>query len=107
MKSLVAAFLVIASTGSVLAQEVQKETRTSDKAQEKIACAPGFTENTPLYILDEVEICPEDLKKIEPANIEKIDVIKEKSATELYGEKGNNGVIIITTKKKNQPSGKG
>ncbi len=39
------------------------------------------------------------LSTINPKTIEKIDVLKEKSATQLYGEAGKNGVIIITTKK--------
>ena len=39
------------------------------------------------------------LSTIDPKTIEKIDVLKEKSATQLYGEAGKNGVIIITTKK--------
>ena len=38
------------------------------------------------------------LSTIDPKTIEKIDVLKEKSATQLYGEAGKNGVIIITTK---------
>ena len=39
------------------------------------------------------------LSTINPKTIEKIDVLKEKSATQLYGEAGKHGVIIITTKK--------
>lgn len=36
---------------------------------------------------------------VEPGDIESISVLKDKSATEVYGEKGKNGVIIITLKK--------
>ncbi|NVJ85051.1 MAG: periplasmic heavy metal sensor [Algoriphagus sp.] len=35
---------------------------------------------------------------VEPSDIESISVLKDKSATEVYGEKGKNGVIIITLK---------
>ena len=35
--------------------------------------------------------------KIDPKNIEKINVLKNNKATEKYGEKGKNGVIEITT----------
>lgn len=35
-----------------------------------------------------------------PGNIERIDVLKDKSATSIYGDKGKNGVILISTKSK-------
>lgn len=50
----------------------------------------------PLYVVDGVET--ENIETLDPANIEKIDVLKEKSATDLFGEKGKNGAILITTK---------
>jgi TonB family protein len=52
--------------------------------------------NNPIYILDGKEI--KDLSMINPDNIQSISVLKDKSATALYGSKGNNGVIIIKTK---------
>ena len=51
-----------------------------------------------LYILDGKEISAKDMKEIKPTTIENITVLKDKSAIELYGEKGKNGVILITTK---------
>ncbi|WP_298484959.1 TonB-dependent receptor [uncultured Maribacter sp.] len=39
------------------------------------------------------------LSTIDPANIESIEVLKDASATALYGSRGANGVVIITTKK--------
>ena len=39
------------------------------------------------------------MKGIDPKTIEKMDVLKDKAATDTYGEKAKNGVIIITTKK--------
>jgi TonB family protein len=55
--------------------------------------------NSTLIILDGNEISVEKLKEIVPEKIKEISVLKDKSATEIYGEKGKNGVIIITTKK--------
>ncbi len=52
---------------------------------------------TPLYIVDGKEI--KDINSINPDNIESISVLKNKSSTALYGEKGKNGVILITMKK--------
>ena len=50
----------------------------------------------PLYIVDGKEVIS---ISIDPDNIKKIDVLKGKSATDEYGDKGKNGVIIITSKK--------
>jgi TonB-dependent SusC/RagA subfamily outer membrane receptor len=50
----------------------------------------------PLYIIDGMK--SESMDAIEPKNIVSITVLKEESATNLYGEKGKNGVIILTTK---------
>ena len=50
----------------------------------------------PLFFVDGKEV--ESLNDINPDDIESISVLKDKSAIELYGEKGKNGVIIITMK---------
>ncbi len=53
----------------------------------------------PLYILDGKEIKEDEFKALNPDNIETVNVLKGKKATEKYGDKGKNGVIEITTKK--------
>ncbi|GGK17914.1 hypothetical protein GCM10007962_10170 [Yeosuana aromativorans] len=53
----------------------------------------------PLYILDGKEITSQEMKDIDPKNIEKVEVLKGDGATEKYGDKGKNGVVMITTKK--------
>lgn len=50
----------------------------------------------PLIIIDGV---PGDLNTVSPNDIEQIDVLKDGSAAAIYGTRGTNGVIIITTKK--------
>lgn len=52
--------------------------------------------STPLVIVDGV---PGDMNTVAPEDIESIDVIKDGSAAAIYGTRGNNGVIFITTKK--------
>lgn len=52
-----------------------------------------------LYIIDTKESTFAHMKSIAPIDIESVSVLKDQSATELYGEKGRNGVIIIKTKK--------
>ena len=53
----------------------------------------------PLYILDGVEISKSDLEKLDKDKIEKMVVIKEKNATDKYGDKAKNGVVEIYSKK--------
>lgn len=55
----------------------------------------------PVYIIDGKEV--ENMDGIHHNNIEKIDILKGKSATDLYGEKGKNGVVLIITKSGNNP----
>ncbi|MBF0577966.1 M56 family metallopeptidase [Dysgonomonas sp. GY617] len=52
-----------------------------------------------LYIIDGKESSHPTMKALDPKDIESVSVLKDKSATETYGSKGKNGVIIITTKK--------
>lgn len=55
--------------------------------------------NNPLIVLDGVEISMEELYDLDIFDIERIDVLKDASATILYGEKGANGVIVVERKK--------
>lgn len=55
--------------------------------------------NQPVIILDGVEITLRDLYDIDINDIERVDVLKDASATALYGEKAANGVIVIERKK--------
>ena len=53
---------------------------------------------SPLLILDGVEITAQMLNNIPPETIESFSVLKDATATALYGSRGANGVMIITTK---------
>ncbi len=54
--------------------------------------------NNPLIVLDGVEISIQELYDLDMFDIERIDVLKDASATILYGEKGANGVIVVERK---------
>lgn len=54
--------------------------------------------NSPLYVIDGFPIESTDQNNINPADIESIEVLKDASATAIYGSRGANGVILITTK---------
>ncbi len=60
--------------------------------------------NEPLYVVDGYPITG-DISFLNPADIASIDILKDASATAIYGSRGANGVVIVTTKKggKNQP----
>lgn len=53
---------------------------------------------TPLILLDDVEISSGDLNYVPSENIKSFSVLKDASATAIYGARGANGVMIITTK---------
>lgn len=56
---------------------------------------PNFTDS-PLFVIDGKE---GEVSNVNPNDITSVSVLKDKSATAIYGEKGKNGVVIITTKK--------
>ncbi|MEN8248095.1 MAG: TonB-dependent receptor [Bacteroidota bacterium] len=56
----------------------------------------GYT-GSPVYVID--GFIGEDINSINPADIESITVLKDASATAIYGSRGANGVILIQTKK--------
>ena len=54
--------------------------------------------SSPLVLIDGI---PGDLNSVSPDDIEQIDVLKDGSAAAIYGTRGTNGVILITTKNAN------
>ncbi len=53
----------------------------------------------PLYVVDGISVGSEVLTTLNPNDIESLQVLKDASATAIYGARGANGVILITTKK--------
>ncbi|MDR3706021.1 MAG: TonB-dependent receptor [Paludibacteraceae bacterium] len=75
------------------------QTEGSPDAAMKIRVRGGgsLTQNAePLYIVDGFPVS--DISNISPTDIQSVDVLKDASATAIYGAQGANGVIIITTK---------
>ncbi len=54
--------------------------------------------NDPLYVVDGFPLMNGDLSDINPADIESMEVLKDASSTAIYGSRGANGVVMITTK---------
>ena len=59
-----------------------------------------FGANTsPLILIDNIELTSTDLARLQPDDIESFSVMKDATATALYGARGANGVIFVTTKR--------
>ena len=56
-------------------------------------------ENEPLYVVDGIPVSSDVLNTIAPGDIASMDVLKDASAAAIYGSRGANGVVIITTKR--------
>lgn len=55
--------------------------------------------NAPLYVVDGVVLSSGGIESINPRDIESINVLKDASSTAIYGSRGANGVILVTTKR--------
>ena len=54
--------------------------------------------NSPLILIDGLEVTTTDLARMQPDNIASFSIMKDATATALYGARGANGVILVTTK---------
>lgn len=55
--------------------------------------------NAPLYIMDGIEVSATTVFDMDMGRVESFSILKDASATSLYGSRGANGVIVITTKR--------
>lgn len=55
--------------------------------------------NEPLYVVDGIPLVSGNISDISPNDIASIEVLKDASATAIYGSRGANGVVLITTKR--------
>jgi TonB-dependent SusC/RagA subfamily outer membrane receptor len=77
----------ITMRGATSLTDIQSDAQTAIRA------------NLPLFIIDMFEAPLKSVIDLDENRIESITVLKDASATALYGSKGSNGVIVITTKK--------
>ena len=102
--------MIIRMNDDKVVEETKKDPKsltvtTTDKDGKKtITFVQKTTEKTELpkdvlYIIDGKEMESGSMKDIDPNTIKSINVLKGETAFKLYGEKGKNGVIEITTKK--------
>lgn len=56
--------------------------------------------NSPLFVVDGIPLMSSSgIETLNPRDIESIDILKDASATAIYGSRGANGVVLVTTKK--------
>ena len=55
--------------------------------------------NAPLYVVDGVPLQTGGIESLNPRDIESIDILKDASSTAIYGSRGANGVVLVTTKR--------
>lgn len=82
-------------SGTPVFDVVEKNSSTSNITIRGIATSNG---KSPLYIVDGQEVTSSVMSALNPDKIANIKVLKDESSTELYGEKGKNGTILITLK---------
>ncbi|TZF83643.1 TonB-dependent receptor [Pedobacter sp. BS3] len=79
-------------------QVTSSEGAPGSEVQIKVRGGGSITQdNSPLYVIDGI-VVDDGLSSLSPQDIESVDVLKDASATSIYGARGANGVVIITTK---------
>jgi TonB-dependent SusC/RagA subfamily outer membrane receptor len=83
---------IIFNNGIVLPKQIEEQVQVSISSNTRLEA------NTPLLLLDGVEVPYSTTQTVNPNEIQSITVLKDNWAISSYGEKGKNGVILISTK---------
>ncbi|PKQ69558.1 hypothetical protein BZG01_01125 [Labilibaculum manganireducens] len=79
---------------------IEIASKSPDSKNKPVIKIKGAAISNPIYIVDGKKISAKKANKINPDDIESINVLKGENAIEKYGEKAKNGVVIITSKVK-------
>lgn len=91
---------VQAMQGKIAGMDVTSNNRPGELGQIRIRGNRSLlADNSPLYVIDGIPMTAGSMADINPSDIESMEVLKDASATAIYGSRGANGVILITTKK--------
>lgn len=71
----------------------------ADESTLYIRGAGTWNDAEPLYVIDGVERNQAQFLRIDPSEIESFSILKDAAATAVYGSKGANGVVLVTTKR--------
>ena len=79
-------------------EDIEKEKTKPEKTPVIVHCARTINiSEKPLWILDGFISTEKNIKSLNPNNIKSVNILKGTGATAIYGSKGVNGVILITT----------
>ncbi len=88
-----------AMQGQTAGVDITSNQRPGENSSIKIRGVRSLNaDQNPLYVVDGMVIQTGGIDNINPNDIQSIDVLKDASATAIYGSRGANGVILITTK---------
>ncbi|WP_242674923.1 SusC/RagA family TonB-linked outer membrane protein [Niastella populi] len=88
-----------AMQGKVAGVDISSTERPGTVATVNVRGVRSLTaSNSPLYVVDGIPLMTGGIEYLNPNDIESIDVLKDASATAIYGSRGANGVVIVTTK---------
>ncbi|WP_320019293.1 M56 family metallopeptidase [Labilibaculum manganireducens] len=79
---------------------IEIASKSPDSKNKPVIKIKGASISNPIYIVDGKKVSAKKANKINPDDIESINVLKGENAIEKYGEKAKNGVVIITSKVK-------
>ena len=86
--------------GKVTGVDVTSNNRPGELGDIRIRGNRSITANNdPLYVIDGIPMTAGSIADINPSDIESMEILKDASATAIYGSRGANGVILVTTKK--------
>ncbi|WP_321281618.1 TonB-dependent receptor plug domain-containing protein [Marinifilum fragile] len=83
-----------ASNGAIIINTIENKRKTAHLVQVKGVSG----EKNPLFILDGKPVDYEQFKKIDSSSYKSVTVLKDESATALYGKAAENGVVLVTSK---------
>ena len=88
-----------AMQGKVAGVDISSNERPGSIASINIRGVRSLTaSNSPLFVVDGIPLITGGIENLNPSDIESIDILKDASATAIYGSRGANGVVIVTTK---------
>ena len=101
MKSLLVAAFMICSSAWVHAQQVEPQNEANPVPSSDEFALPEIPD--PLFLVSEngiqKEISKEDVQKLSVSQIESVEVLMDNESIKEYGDKGRNGVMIISLRK--------
>jgi len=98
--------LVLALQGAIPGLQITNRGLSGERPEVRLrgtsSLRTGDVANEPLYVLDGVPVSTGTIQGLNPNDFAQVDVLKDASATSIYGSRAANGVIYITTKKGSQ-----